>query len=90
MNGVWIFNGDVNKFPSAVFSSYENAVEWISINKSIGTLTYYPVDISVYDWAVKNEYFKLKAGKQSSPTFISNFSSASQEHFRFEREDNDG
>ncbi len=81
---VWIFNGDSNKFCSGVFSSYEQALSWIKKNKLSGMLTCYPLNVSVYDWSIDKGYFKPKNEKHSSSIFISNFSSASQEHFRFD------
>lgn len=80
---VWVFNGERNPFPSAVFSSREKAEVWIKENKLSGTLTAYPIDIGVYDWAVSKNYFNPKREDQKSPNSIANFSSASQEHYHY-------
>lgn len=48
-------------------------------------LTEYPVDISVYEWAINNGNFKIKSKRDESPEFIQKFSSAGQNHFHFER-----
>jgi hypothetical protein len=81
---VWVFNGPRGMFPSAVFSKKELADNWIKLNRLTGTLTAYPLDISVYDWAVNNGCFKPKRDDQRTPEFIGKFSSASQEHYHYE------
>ena len=77
---VWVFNGQKNKFPSAVFTERQSAETWIQENKLTGVLTAYPLDISVYDWTIQNGYFKPKGEKHTEAEFIGNFSSASQDH----------
>lgn len=52
--GVWVFNGKRAIFPSGVFTSRENAEAWINEYGLEGTLTLYPLDQSVYDYAVEN------------------------------------
>ena len=81
---VWVFNGSRNRFPSAVFVSRDEAERWIASTQAIGTLTKYPLGISAYDWAVQNGHFTPSTPDHSTPAFISNFSSASQEHYHFE------
>lgn len=83
-NGVWVFNGVKSAFPSGVFSKREDAIRWITEKKLSGTLTKYPVDIPVYDWAIKNGLFKPKKGEQEQAEFIGRFSCANMEHFHFE------
>jgi hypothetical protein len=84
---VWIFSGVRNHFPSAVFYEKEQAETWIAENGLSGTLTKYPVGISVYDWAVKKGVFVPTTAEHASPDFVANFSSAAQEHFHFEHSD---
>ena len=81
---VWIFNGSRSAFPSAVFQSKDAAVAWIKEDRLSGTLTQYPVDVPVYDWAIEHGYFKPRRPYQQSPDFIGTFSSASQNHLHFE------
>lgn len=86
-SSVWVFKGTRTYpgFPSAVFSKLELAVAWIRQNHLTGTLTQYPVDISVYDWVVQSG--KLEADLDPaprSPNAIANFSSAYQEHYHYE------
>ena len=81
---VWVFNGANAQFPSGVFSSRERAEEWIQKHRLTGTLTKYPVDMSVYDWAIENGLFKLKDEENKSAHFIQRFSSAKQEHYHYE------
>jgi len=83
-NAVFVFNGRRNRFPSAVFSSEETARKWIRKNKLSGTLTRYPIDIPIYDWAISGGYFNPKSDDKRSADFIANFSSAHQDHFHFE------
>lgn len=82
-NCVWVFQGDNANFPSATFSTKEKAMNWIDINKVSGILTEYPLDISVYDWAISKEYFHPKTDKKKTPDFISKFSSAYLNHHHF-------
>jgi hypothetical protein len=82
---VWVFNGNRNHFPSAVFSNKRLAEEWIRRNQLEGTLTAYPLDISIYEWAIEKGYFTPKKPEHVSADFIANFSSASQEHHHFEK-----
>ena len=81
---VWVFNGANSQFPSGVFSSREHAEEWIKKHRLSGILTKYPIDISVYDWAIENGFLKLKDEENKSANFIQRFSSASQEHYHYE------
>lgn len=80
---VWVFNGNRNHFPSAVFTERQLAEEWIRKNQLTGTLTAYPLDISIYDWTIKKGYFNPKKEAHRTVDFIANFSSASQEHYHF-------
>ena len=84
---VWVFNGARNHFPSAVFTELHLAEAWIQKYQLEGTLTAYPLNISVYDWAIEKKHFTPKKEAHSSPYFIANFSSATQEHYHFDKED---
>jgi hypothetical protein len=82
---VYVFNNpNKSKFPSAVFSTKENAEQWIKKNLLSGVLTKYPMDIGIYEWAIQNEFFIKKDNQDISPDFIAGFSSASQEHYHYE------
>lgn len=83
-NYMYIFIGEEASFPSGVFSDYEKAVNWIKANSLNGVLNKYPVDISVYDWAIDKEYFEVKRDYQTSSKFIQKFTTASMEHWHFE------
>jgi len=55
---VWIFNLDT--FPSGVFSSEENAKNWIEKNQLFGTLEKYSLDIDDYYLSIEEKnYLKL-------------------------------
>ena len=84
MDVVWVFCGPSAQFPSGVFSSKENAEEWIAKHSLTGTLTVYPIDTGVYDWAIQKGFFNPKEDKHRTPKFIQQFSSASQEHYHYE------
>jgi hypothetical protein len=85
MDKVWIFNGPGTQFPSGVFASREKAEKWIQHYGLSGTLTAYPIDMSAYDWAIAAGHFVPKREDQRGPEFIQRFSSASQEHYHYER-----
>lgn len=84
---VWVFNGNRSHFPSAVFTERRLAEVWIRENGLEGTVTAYPLDVSVYEWAIRNGYFTPSKAEQKSADFIANFSSASQEHDHFENDE---
>ncbi len=83
MNEVWVFNGNTNHFPSGVFSSENAAKAWIARHNLEGTLTAYPIDTGVYEWAIEKGYFRPKKEYHYSSEFIGNFSTASQYHEHF-------
>lgn len=80
---VWLFQGEQARFASAVFSDRAKATAWIASNDASGILTEYPMDISVYDWAVENEFFVPKKEHHQTSAFKQNFTSASQAHYHF-------
>jgi hypothetical protein len=81
---VWVFNGARSNFPSAVFTTRELAEVWISKHALSGTLTRYPLDLGVYEWATDRGYFAAKRDDQRSAEFIGRFSAANQEHYHYE------
>jgi hypothetical protein len=87
LQGVWVFNGAKANFPSGVFTSRENAEAWIRDHNLEGTLTLYPLDQSTHDHAIANGWFNPKTPQQKLPEFIQRFTSASQEHYHYEREE---
>jgi hypothetical protein len=83
-SAIWVFHSAGAQFSGGVFSTLELAEAWILDHTLSGLLTAYPLDCGVYNWAVKNNYFSPKNEKHSSSKFIGGFTSASQEHFRYE------
>lgn len=81
---VWVFNGARANFPSGVFTTKELATAWIAKHKLSGTLTRYPLDQGVYEWALERGYFKPKRDDQKTAEFIGRFSAAHQEHYHYE------
>lgn len=82
--GIWVFNGIGSHFPSGVFTSQALAEEWIAKHKLTGTLTLYPIDTGVYEWAIGKSVFKPKEDRHKTSEFIGRFSSAYQEHYHYE------
>lgn len=80
---VWVFNGAKGSFPSGVFLKKSIAERWIEQHGLSGTLTCYPVDKGVYDWAIEKGHFSPKKDSGTSASFIQTFSSASQEHHHY-------
>lgn len=81
-NGVWVFNGINSKFPSAIFSSVQFAESWIKENSLTGILTFYPLDISAYEWHIQNNWFIPEKEMHKSSEFIGKFSGG-QYHFHY-------
>ncbi|MET0463519.1 MAG: hypothetical protein ABW007_10205 [Chitinophagaceae bacterium] len=81
---VWIFNGSKGRFPSGVFTKRELAEKWIELHQLSGTLTSYPVDTGIYEWAIERSFFTISNEKQKLPEFIESFSSGSLEHYHYE------
>lgn len=84
IESVWVFNGARSDFPSGVFTEREPAEKWIEANGLTGTLTKYPLDVGVYDWAIEKGLFKPKKPHETTTEFIQRFTTASQEHYHYE------
>jgi hypothetical protein len=80
---VWVFLGERAHWPSGVFTSRETAVQWIAEHRLTGMITEYPVDVGVYDWAVKTGAFSPSKPKHSEPEFIGGFTTATQNPWHF-------
>ena len=76
MSSMYLFTSKSMGLPSAVFTSFDLASDWIKSNYLSGILMEYPVDQSCYDWAIESGYFKEKSVIDRSPTFIEKFVSA--------------
>ncbi|GGL06811.1 DUF7710 domain-containing protein [Deinococcus radiotolerans] len=81
---VWVFHGQEARLASGVFSTREQAENWIRRYGLTGLLTSYPLGEGMYDWAVTNTPFRAKRADQTTPGFIGRFTSAYRphEHFR--------
>lgn len=75
-------------FPAEYFPLQEDADRWIEEHTLSGTLAAYPLDVSVYRWAVENGFYS--ASKPVSAHFIGRFSSAHQPHYHFENGHQEG
>jgi hypothetical protein len=67
----------------------ESAETWIASKQLNGTLTEYPLDIPVYDYAIEMNWFTPKRDDQKLPQFIQRFTSASQNHYHYENGETD-
>lgn len=84
--GVWVFMGLGAEHPAAVFTTRERGEAWVLEHGLAGSLTWYPLDISVYDWVIGEGKLKPKPGHQT-PKFRARFSSAYQPHHHYENDD---
>lgn len=81
----WVFNGAPRQPVSGVFSSMVLAEEWIHSNKLSGLLTAYPIDIGVYDWAVREAIIQPMEDIESTSQYIASFTHSIQDHYHYER-----
>jgi hypothetical protein len=84
MKSIWVFNGVQSPFPSGVFSSKQSAEAWISKHGLTGTLTEYPVDIGMYDYATSMGHFEPRKPEHETALFIGKFSGGGIDHFHYE------
>jgi hypothetical protein len=84
ISSMWIFVGEGSKFPSGLFSNFDNAAAWIASHELTGILTKYSIDIGVYDWAIATGLFSPETPEQSLPKFVGRFTTAAMDHFHFE------
>lgn len=82
--GVWVFNGADARFPAGVFTTRELAEAWISKERLSGTLTWYPLDVSVLEWVVAHGHWKPTKAHHGTPAFKQAFSSACTRHEHYE------
>lgn len=87
IRSVWVFNGANASFPSGVFIDREGAETWIEAKGLNGTLTKYPLDVGVYDWAIETGLFKPRKPHETTTEFIQCFTTASQEHYHYDDEE---
>ncbi len=81
---VWVFNGAGGRLPSAIFLDKQMAIAWIAQHRLTGVLTRYPVNIGLYDWALRMNFFTPRREDQKTPQFIGRFTCASLEHYHCE------
>ncbi|VTT97226.1 Uncharacterized protein OS=Planctomyces maris DSM 8797 GN=PM8797T_10509 PE=4 SV=1 [Gemmataceae bacterium] len=79
-----MFNGSGGQFPSGVFSTVEQAERWIATHRLSGMLTWYPLDVGVYEWTIEKKCFIPRKDYQKTPDFIQTFSSAHTGHYHYE------
>jgi hypothetical protein len=79
-----VFNGDVGRFAGGIFTTREAAEAWIANRRLSGTLTRYPIDVGVYEWAIDRGLFTPKEPHETSARFIGSFTTARQDHHHYE------
>lgn len=82
INEVWVITGG-GIFPCGCFTSLEKAEEWIRTNKVTCTVTKYPLNECLYDYAVAHGYLKPHRKYQFLPKFKAKFSCANSEHYHY-------
>src|SRR6266849_10802351 len=88
---LWVFTTSAEAqvpdmfLPVAVFDTLQRGTQWAADKAASGTLTEYPINVSAYDWAIANGYFKPRRADQRAAHFIETFSDASQAHCHFEK-----
>lgn len=83
-DSVWVFNGARSTFPSGVFKSKALAEEWIQKHSLTGTLTHYPLDVGMYEFAIETNRFSPKKPHHTTSEFIGQFSGGGLDHFHYE------
>jgi hypothetical protein len=81
---VWVFNGAKASFPSGIFTDLDRAERWIEQHGLTGTLTAYPLNMGVYEWAIGEKFFRPRKPHEGSAEFIGRFTSASMQHHHYE------
>lgn len=81
---VWAFNGARSTFPSGIFLSREAAEEWIRQHALTGTLTQYPLNVGMYEFAISAGRFSPKKPEHTTSDFIGRFSGGGLDHFHYE------
>lgn len=84
MSEVWVFHGAGSRFTGGVFTSRQQAEEFVQQYQLSGILTKYPLGISTYDWAQQEGFFQPTKSEQYTTGFIQRFTSASQKHYHYE------
>lgn len=79
---VWVFNGELARFPAAIFAQKSEAELWIYNNRLTGILTKYPLGQGLLDFCLENKLFDPK-DKILDPSFIEGFTSAYIDHFHY-------
>ena len=71
---IWISTGVGAAFPSGVFESKRQGVEWAAANRLTGTLSDYAVGVGTYDDAITNDRFRPAKPHHGTPEHIAGFS----------------
>jgi hypothetical protein len=79
-DAAWVFHGANAQFTSALFTSRCKAEEWVEENEMSGMLTTYPLNISIYDWAVQAGIWQPSKSHHHNLEFKQRFTSAALEH----------
>ena len=82
MRSIWVFNGVQSPFPSGVFTTREIAESWIRYRALTGTLTEYPLDAGMYEYAIAKGIFSPK--KEATALFIGKYTGGGIDHFHYE------
>lgn len=72
-------------FPSGVFSTKDGAEQWIRRNALTGTLTQYPLDVGMYEFAIREGRFSPSKPDHTTSDFIGKFCGGGLDHFHYEQ-----
>jgi hypothetical protein len=84
MDFIWVYHNQGSRFSGGVFMTKENAEVYIKKYNLTGILSRYPINILVYEWAIKEGFFEIKKEEHETPLFIGGFTSGSMEHYHYE------
>ena len=79
---MWVLNCG-GYFPCGVFDSKEAAEKAIEKYGLTGTLTQYPINMLVYDWAFENGYLNRNKSEET-PEFVGKYTTAYQDHYHYD------
>ncbi len=83
IDAVWVFSGG-GLLPMAIFSSRERAEFWIATRRVSGTLMRFPLDLSVYDWAILHGAFEPRREQHFTLEYQQHFTTGALERYHYE------
>ena len=85
-NYIWLIQSSENLNVIGCFMRKHEAETYIFENNLKCMLTKYPINMSVYDWAIQNNFWQPKNDLQKNSKFRAKFNSAYLEHDHYFQE----